>query len=510
MEALHVIVLLAVLVLASRGLRRRKTLPLPPGPKGLPLVGSFFSRPVNPRQVEYGEWAATYGDLVYYEVLGQPYIVVSSDTVATELFEKRSSNYSDRHPHYMLFDLMKFTWNVSFFRYSDSWRLHRKILHQYFNANAVTSYQPVQLSVTIEMLRKILQTPDDFFNHVRHHAGSIALRITYGYESTTREEEYIELVDRTIRELAPALNVGSYLVDYLPFLRFIPSWFPFATFQRQAKIASLGIADIRDQPFDRVTQAMAEGYVSLSFLAENLQKIQEKPPGEDRDTMLAAVKNVAAIMFAAGADTTVAGVLTCVLAMVHHPAIQHAAQAELDVVVGRGRLPNFTDRDSLPIIHAIILEALRWRPVIPVDVDHASLTDDIYEGYFIPGGSTIFTNTWAILHDEEVYKDAGIFNPQRFMGNNPEPDPTIRGAFGYGRRICPGRYLAMNSMFIAVASILWAFNLEKARDKDGNEVLPDDKAYLPDFLMHPLPFQCKITPRFPEMTSLLAMGEANE
>ncbi len=52
--------------------------------------------------------------------------------------------------------------------------------------------------------------------------------------------------------------------------------------------------------------------------------------------------------------------------MVHHPAIQHAAQAELDVVVGRGRLPNFTDRDSLPIIHAIILEALRWRPVIPV------------------------------------------------------------------------------------------------------------------------------------------------
>ncbi len=50
-------------------------------------------------------------------------------------------------------------------------------------------------------------------------------------------------------------------------------------------------------------------------------------------------------------------------------------------------------------------------------------------------------------------------------------------------RICPGRYLAMNSMFIAVASILWTFNLEKARDKDGNEVLPDDKAYLPDFLM---------------------------
>ncbi len=83
----------------------------------------------------------------------------------------------------------------------------------------------------------------------------------------------------------------------------------------------------------------------------------------------------------------------------------------------------------------------------------------------------------------------------------------------------------MNSLFIAVASILWAFNIETARDAHGEEIVPDDQAYMDDFLRwvhfdciahrsdssssrHPLPFKCKITPRFPEVPALVASAKA--
>ena len=59
-------------------------------------------------------------------------------------------------------------------------------------------------------------------------------------------------------------------------------------------------------------------------------------------------------------------VLTALLALLHHPELVARAQAELDKVVGRDRLPNFDDYESLKFIEAITLEAMRWRPVAPL------------------------------------------------------------------------------------------------------------------------------------------------
>jgi cytochrome P450 len=48
------------------------------------------------------------------------------------------------------------------------------------------------------------------------------------------------------------------------------------------------------------------------------------------------------------------------------PDIQKRAQAELDSVIGRERLPTFEDRPKLPFVDAVCREILRWRPVAPV------------------------------------------------------------------------------------------------------------------------------------------------
>lgn len=80
------------------------------------------------------------------------------------------------------------------------------------------------------------------------------------------------------------------------------------------------------------------------------------------------------------------------VAMLNYPECMKKAQAEIDAVVGSGRMPDFTDEDSLPYCRACIKEGQRWYTLAPTGFPHAVLQDDVYEGMFIPKGTTIYSN----------------------------------------------------------------------------------------------------------------------
>ncbi len=87
------------------------------------------------------------------------------------------------------------------------------------------------------------------------------------------------------------------------------------------------------------------------------------------------------------------------LAMTLYPEIQKKAQAELDAVVGRSRLPEFEDRQSLPYTSAVVKELLRWHVVTPIGLPHRVVSDDVFDGYLLPAGATVIANIWcASLH----------------------------------------------------------------------------------------------------------------
>lgn len=73
--------------------------------------------------------------------------------------------------------------------------------------------------------------------------------------------------------------------------------------------------------------------------------------------------------------------------MTLHPDVLSRAQKDIDAVIGSERLITYDDRASLPYIEALYRETLRWRPVAPLSVAHATTSDDIYKGYYIPKGS---------------------------------------------------------------------------------------------------------------------------
>ncbi len=78
--------------------------------------------------------------------------------------------------------------------------------------------------------------------------------------------------------------------------------------------------------------------------------------------------------------------------MAMYPLVQKKAQQELETVLGFGRLPEFSDRPSLPYIQAIVKELLRWHSVTPLGMPHRAVADDEYKGYFIPEGAWVIAN----------------------------------------------------------------------------------------------------------------------
>ncbi|KAJ4470436.1 cytochrome P450 [Lentinula aciculospora] len=151
-----------------------------------------------------------------------------------------------------------------------------------------------------------------------------------------------------------------------------------------------------------------------------------------------------------------------VQAMILYPEAQRFAQAEIDRIVGLYRLPTFDDYGHLPYIRASVKESLRGRGVSPLGLPHRPTQDDYYLGYFLPKNGVCFANNWSLHHDKEVYgDDAQHFNPGRFLDVNGNlkslvADTKDEGHFsyGFGKRICVGRHVANNSLFIHIASLL--------------------------------------------------------
>jgi cytochrome P450 len=205
-------------------------------------------------------------------------------------------------------------------------------------------------------------------------------------------------------------------------------------------------------------------------------------------------------LFAAGSDTSAASLQTFLLAMTAFgKEVLPKAWEELDRVVGSDRSPIWSDEVHLPYVRAIVKETLRWRPVAVLGGQpHASIKDDTYNGYFIPKGSTILGNLWAIHSNPQDFPQPNHFRPERFLDGSLAHYAQAQGhsAFGWGRRVCPGQLVAEQGLFITISRILWAFNISPAIDpKTSLEIPVDINAYTDGFNSKPLPFQCRLQPR---------------
>ncbi|KAJ7701790.1 cytochrome P450 [Mycena rosella] len=495
--------LLAAAVLSAELLRRllhAKRLPLPPGPPPRLLTGNVHQLPKSEPWLRYAEWAKEYGPIVTLRLFHKTHMILNSGKAAMALLDARSGIYSDRPESWMLGHLAGRKRTMFGLSSADArFPKYRRMLHAGLGRQATGAYQPTMERQLKVLMRGLGEKPEAFAVLIKTYVVSIALKISYGYDVSAENDYFVDLIEEGGR-VADSLIQPFYFVEVFPLLRFTPSWFPLAFFKR-ALAKSQPVLDALDAvPFDWAKTQIESGRYAESFFSRYFSPEDgHVPDAEERDIL----KWTASSIYSGGAHTTTAAITSFFLLMSLHPAVQARAQAEVEAVVGRGRLAAAEDQKALPYVTAVLKEVLRWAPIAPLGLRHRVTKDDVYDGYLIPEGTTVIANIWAITHDTELYPDPSVFDPARHLGDNPQPNP-LNFVFGFGRRVCPGAALAEQSLFLAMANILAAFNISRARDAEGSEIEPSVK-WRTGTVTCATNFGCRIVPRFPDMLESLAV-----
>jgi len=206
----------------------------------------------------------------------------------------------------------------------------------------------------------------------------------------------------------------------------------------------------------------------------------------------------------AGTDTTAATVLWFFMAVIIYPETFKRAQEEIDRVVGAdgSTMPTFKSMNDLPYCFALTKEIFRWMPSAPGGFPHYSDRDDEYNGYFIRGKTMVIPNIWSMHRNETDFPDSAKFMPERYLKDIVYPIKSTaltegHYGFGFGRRGCPGKYLAGQTIWIALVRLIWGFNITNARDENGRIIRPDVNHSSNGITSKPEEFPFQITPRSP-------------
>lgn len=480
--------------------KRTSTKRLPPGPPGLPFIGNALQI-YKDAWLTFTQWRKKYGDLIYIHVANQPIIIINSHEIAADLLERRADIYSSRPNWIAACDIMCGGLFSIFIKYNDLWRRMRKAGYEGVNIQAATAYYPVQTQCALNLVKDLATEPNKWETAMRKCTATAAIQFTYGANTPLEKTmpQFADFIARIIRAAIP----GVYFVDLFPWMRNLPN--AIAPWKRQAEAWYKQDNKNFEDLYEAVKDGVLHGNEQPCFTSNLVKQAQRHGLDDHQAAWLSGTICVA------GTDTTVASLMWLMIALLQFPEVQQEAHKELDSVVGRDRLPTWEDRDNLVYIEALIREVLRWRPMVPLSLPHITTEDDIYQGYFIPKGSVCLPNVWGMNHDPKVHgSDAATFNPRRHLTDDgkiiirPEcPDGHV--TFGFGKRICIGRYVAKNSLFIEVACMLWALRITPKLDANGKPILPGlEDSLFEGLLVRPLPCDCNIDYRFPEAESILS------
>ncbi|KAJ7982963.1 putative monooxygenase [Mycena polygramma] len=439
-------------------------LPLPPGPRRWPLIGSALEVPRSYSWVTFTKWAKTYGNLVYADVAGQPLVVINS-AKDRERSSGPTSGYGE---------------GLGLQSYGDNWRQQRKIVAQEFSQLSITRHYAFQENEAKKLIRALVDDPRSLRRELKLRVGAIIIQVTFGHYLTGDDDPFLTTPLIAMENFSKATAPGAWVVDFVPLLQYLPKWMPGAGFLTTAANYRKIVLDTTYEPYlwskeNLTIRTKASGTINLPNMCSTV--LEQNPSAEVEERLVWAASTV----MGGGLDTNTSSILVFFHAMMGHPAIQAKARQEIYDVIGRDRLPTIEDKASLPYVRSVMTEVLRLHPTVPAGMPHSLTQDDIYEGMHLPKGSLMIPNVWYMLHDPEVYPDPDTFNPDRYTNLDSEMVKVWDVAFGFGRRVCPGMLFAEGTFFAIAATVLATCEITPTVDSKGNKIVPKSNIHLWDY-----------------------------
>ncbi|KAI1453098.1 putative cytochrome P450 [Annulohypoxylon moriforme] len=454
-------------------------LPLPPGPRPLPIIGNVHQAPKSHSWKQFHAWGKTYGPIFHLNMLGQHVIVLSTSKAAHELLAKRGATFSDRPRLVLAGELALKGLNTLLMPYDDRFRLHQRLENSVLNQKASSAYLPFQAMESKQMLFDLLMNAGgagtDCHGYFERTAASTIFALFYGFRVKNAEDPTLQAVLALDEDFSQFVRVGEHIVDTFPVLNNLPSF--------------LAPWKVKAESHWRRQCALHGGNLQRGLAGPGWAFVKQVH-SIIQDERISMPTEELALEFGTLVDAALDGttetlnwfVIACIT---QNRDFITKARKDLDAVVGRDRLPSFEDKPNLLCIKST------------------------YEGYRIPAGSTVIANHWAITREEAVFgPDPNSFRPERWLGPEGTEGKELKNlpivGFGYGRRTCPGRHFARNVVWITIARLLWAFEIEPGLSEEtGKPEFIDDEASTDGLVMRPLPFKVSFEPRGPWVRDII-------
>ncbi|GJN75595.1 hypothetical protein PLICBS_009699 [Purpureocillium lilacinum] len=477
-----------------------------PGPREFPIIGRVYDLPRTSSWLKFKAWTDEYGPVYETSMMGQRFIVVSDEGIATDLLVKMGNHFGGRPQIRALIDHKKGPTYSALQDRNETWKAQRKWVHA---AMAVAMQNDFYGHVEDEVKRflgTLLVDPSRFHVNIRETTGRIMARLTWG--DATLGPRYGDEALAALRQMStsgPLVNTITPLWHLADLVGHNP-W-------RRHEVAREGwMKTWWTDTLRAAKRRFREGTLpGDTWAARYCEQLRDEggslEQGADDEEFAACVLGFLCMV---GVVTVAGPMQYFVMAMAMHGEWLARVQEEVDRVCG-ARMPDMGDYAKLPTVRACVKETLRWRPTVPLGVPHECETPTEYRGVHIQQGDIVLALEWALNRAPSVFPDVESYRPERWLEPGwptyAEPltqYPSLREGkamhtFGWGRRACLGTALVDREMFVFAAAVCWAFDLApRTCPLTGEEVPVNTRATDSNVILEPTPFAVDVRPRSEE------------
>ena len=438
-----------------------------PGPRGLPFLGNALQLdgPRLHRQLE--EWSLAYGDYYRVQFMSTRFLVVADHAEFAKVLRDRPEKFRRSDIVENIVREMGFRPGV-FFVNDETWRRQRRMVMESFSPGNVRAFFPTLHMVAQRLEQRwrkaaannsIIDLRTDLMCFTVDAIAGLAL----GTDVNTLGAQANPLLEH-MSHLLPAIIRRS--------LSPVPYW----------RLVRLPADRALERSVPKVNSAIQE------FIAQARRRLAQDPelraaPGNLLEAMIVAAdagdaamddQDVAAnvlVMLMAGQDTTASSLAWMIDLLWQNPDALARVTEEVRRVAPDPREITFDTLASLEYVEACIHETMRLKPVAPF-MDVQAVGDTQVGDVRVPAGTIL----WGLMRRDslmdEYFPQARSFQPERWLAAEGErqrvSSKQVAMPFGSGPRICPGRYLALVEMKLAIATLVSSFAIEEVGTADGS------------------------------------------